>query len=94
MSSLNDAYIIGVSQFNTKKFTALNPPKSVVDISSELLQNALSDASPYFSTLNKSKIDGLFAMRPLFPDNSTKHSPEQHKYPLWLADELGLGSST
>ena len=78
---MEDSYIIGVSQYNTKKLTDY----SIVELSSYLLDSALKDAS---SNLNKSCIEGLLSMHP--GSNSDEIKYASTNYAIWLATKLNL----
>eukprot|EP01084_Bolivina_argentea_P104811 187654_1 len=84
-----DAFIVGVSQFNVKRFRDnASSSQTILNASSQLLDNALNDAS---DTLERECIDGLFSFKPnYFVDNSVKYAPPKYLYPSWLASKLGL----
>lgn len=88
---MNDSWIIGVSQLNTKKLVLITPPTSILQLSSNLINEALHDASP---DLSISDIDGLLSMFPKVVDRSideTNRRPSlQIKYAKWLATKLDM----
>eukprot|EP01084_Bolivina_argentea_P284018 486609_1 len=87
----NDVYIIGVSQFNTKRLTDLSPPISQLQLISNLLDAALQDASQSISRRN---LNGLISMYPGFGaynhvDDSLKFASAGY-YSQSLATKLNL----
>lgn len=85
---MTECYIIGVSQYNTKK---INKDYSILKLCGDLLDSALKDAS---TNLNRDNVEGLISMYPgAFSDDSIKDAPVS-AYASYLSNKLNLENST
>eukprot|EP01084_Bolivina_argentea_P313115 542196_1 len=88
---MEGGFIIGVSAFNALRLKDAEPKTSLLQLSSNLLDKALSNASP---NLCRNDIDGLMSIHPgqhaSRLDSSTMDSIIHRSYARWLSTELNL----